>query len=366
MTFKTPNQDNTRKHRFLMLDGMRGVAAFIVMQRHLDYLWNFKVFRSYLAVDLFFILSGFVIAHAYEPSLKTGFLSRWTFLKIRFVRLYPAFLASLIVCIFVQITINGSNSGFANFKLTELINPFFLTAGLIPNGHYSTEYLFPINVPYWSLLFELLVNLIYAMSIRWLNDSKLAFIVIASAALLAFISFFNKGLNVGVIFTIPQLAFGFVRSMFGISCGVLLFRKRAVVPKGLALSSVVLAGLAFAIMLLLIPDFAQFNFIVDLFLVVLLLPLLVLLGSWKVPKQSQAVLSVLGSASYPIYLFHIPLAGLISLLLGQGVYNHLPWSGLAYAAIIFTFAAIFEARFDAPLRARLVQLLIPERKKQLG
>ena len=366
MKFKITNHSDNPKHRFLLLDGMRGVAAFLVMQRHLDYLWNFKPFRSYLAVDLFFLLSGFVIAHAYEPSLKAGFLSRWTFLKIRFVRLYPAFLTSLVVSIFVQITINGSNSGYANFKLAELIKPFFLTAGFIPNGHYSTEYLFPINVPYWSLMFELVVNLLYAMSIRWLNDFKLTFIVIASVTLLVFISFFNKGLDVGVVFTLSQLAFGLVRSMFGISCGVLLFRKRGVAPTGWAQSSIALAGLAVAIILLLIPDFSQFNFLVDLLLVVVLLPLLVWLASWNVPRQGQAVLAVLGSASYPIYLFHIPLAGFLSQLLGEGIYNHLPWTGLAYAAIIFAFAAIFETRFDVPLRKRLSKLLIPERKKQLG
>ena len=366
MKFKTLNHNDTLKHRFLLLDGMRGIAAFIVMQRHLEYLWNFKVFRSYLAVDLFFILSGFVIANAYEPSLKAGLLSRWTFLKIRFVRLYPAFLVSLIMCVIVQILINGSNIGNTNFKVVELLKQFFLTAAFMPNGHYSTEYLFPINVPYWSLMFELLVNIIYAFFIPWLNDFKLTIIVIVSAALLVFISFSNNGLNVGVIFTLSQLAFGLVRSMFGISCGVLIFRKRASAPSGWAKSSITLAALAVAIILLLKPDFAQFNFIVDLLLVVVLLPLLVWLGSWKQPLQGQTVLAVLGSASYPIYLFHIPLAGLLSHLFGQDIYNHAPWSGLAYAAIIFIFAVIFERRFDEPFRARLSKLFIAERKILLG
>ena len=75
------------RRSFVTLDGLRGIAALAVVTRHAPYFRN-PFFESYLAVDFFFVLSGFVLAHAYGQRLR-GNLSILDFVKIRIVRLYP-------------------------------------------------------------------------------------------------------------------------------------------------------------------------------------------------------------------------------------------------------------------------------------
>ena len=75
--------------RFLVLDGMRGIAAIVVLIMHTSAILDAKILNgAYLAVDLFFLLSGFVLAHAYGKKLEDG-LPRTRFMAIRLIRLYP-------------------------------------------------------------------------------------------------------------------------------------------------------------------------------------------------------------------------------------------------------------------------------------
>src|ERR1700761_6004380 len=78
-----------KPHAYPALDGLRGVAAIAVMLHHFRPLtapWLFA--HGYLAVDLFFLLSGFVIAHAYDARFRKG-LGVPAFLVIRLIRLWP-------------------------------------------------------------------------------------------------------------------------------------------------------------------------------------------------------------------------------------------------------------------------------------
>jgi peptidoglycan/LPS O-acetylase OafA/YrhL len=61
--------------RYESLDGMRGLCALIVTAYHCAYALNTAHFpdSGWLSVDMFFVLSGFVIALAYEDRLKAGF-----------------------------------------------------------------------------------------------------------------------------------------------------------------------------------------------------------------------------------------------------------------------------------------------------
>src|SRR5580693_5691081 len=78
------------KHHIATLDGLRGVAALDVMAFHGTFGTTFHqyVSRGYLAVDFFFVLSGYVIARAYEARLEAGWSKR-EFFRIRAIRLYP-------------------------------------------------------------------------------------------------------------------------------------------------------------------------------------------------------------------------------------------------------------------------------------
>src|ERR1700730_15446312 len=85
------------RRAFNTLDGIRGVGAVLVMMRHVPYLFGpIRVPESFLAVDLFYLVSGFVVAHAYGARLKAGGFFK-DFIKTRLIRLYPLYLLGLAV-----------------------------------------------------------------------------------------------------------------------------------------------------------------------------------------------------------------------------------------------------------------------------
>jgi peptidoglycan/LPS O-acetylase OafA/YrhL len=82
---------------FVVLDGLRGVAAIAIVFFHLALIRGDLPGEGYLAVDFFFVLSGFVLAHAYGSRLQQGSMSFGRFVLIRMIRLYPLyFLGSVI------------------------------------------------------------------------------------------------------------------------------------------------------------------------------------------------------------------------------------------------------------------------------
>ncbi len=82
---------DTKQH-YEILDGLRGVAAVTVVCFHLFEAFatshiDQRINHGYLAVDFFFILSGFVVGYAYDDRWQR--MSAWEFLKRRFIRLHP-------------------------------------------------------------------------------------------------------------------------------------------------------------------------------------------------------------------------------------------------------------------------------------
>ena len=150
--------DSASAHgRFGALDGMRGVAAIMVVLLHIGNLGlgPFKPQFGYLAVDLFFALSGFVISYSYDPRLARG-MTVGTFMLRRIIRLYPLYLiGSLVGFMTTPIIVNnpalveglGSPHFRAYLLITGLLNVAFVP-GILPM-------LFPFNTPMWSLFFEL-------------------------------------------------------------------------------------------------------------------------------------------------------------------------------------------------------------------
>src|SRR5947207_14296459 len=102
--------------RFEALDSWRGIAACLVALYHLRLYSDSPLIalpllqHSYLFVDFFFVLSGFVIAANYQQRLGEGF-SMWRFALLRFGRVYPLHLALLAVCILLHLAHSASRLG---------------------------------------------------------------------------------------------------------------------------------------------------------------------------------------------------------------------------------------------------------------
>src|SRR5262249_19215172 len=143
----------------------------------------FQAQGAYLAVDVFFALSGFVLAHSYERKLLTD-LSLVGFMRIRLRRLYPLYFLALVV------------GGLIALGRGEDVTAAF-TTGLLFLPAPQGDVLFPLNVPAWSLFFELVINFAYALTIRFLTNRALGVIIAAGAVAVVALALSYGGMDVG-------------------------------------------------------------------------------------------------------------------------------------------------------------------------
>ena len=83
--------------RFITLDFYRGVAAIFILFRHALEFLGYNLYTSYLAVDLFYLISGFVFVPSAGDKLIAGKTDAWGVIINRFIRLYPLYFASIIL-----------------------------------------------------------------------------------------------------------------------------------------------------------------------------------------------------------------------------------------------------------------------------
>ena len=356
---------DSRPQYFHLLDGIRGLAALLVVLRHTgNYFGPIEFPISYLAVDVFFLLSGIVIAGSYEKKLYAGLVST-SFMKIRVARIYPLYiLGSMITflavsCHFdVDITVLQAVSAL---PLAILLSPSTL------NG-------FPLNGPAWSVFFELLINFIYGFFINFLTDLVLKLIVFASAVVLVAIVIMHPKHHLDVGFSFPYYA-GFFRTTYSFFLGVLLFRK-ITINKNVKVSSsskIVLPWLIIGTITLLLmasPSPVIRPYFVTA-LVLFVFPILIYISLWFQPSGFLALAcKKLGIASYGIYALHVPLAGFISgffvKILKLDVSQFAPWSGFIFLLLLFLICLLLDPFYDKPVRRFLLSTNQPSREIRTG
>ena len=184
---------DTKPH-YELLDGLRGVAALMVICYHvfegfatspIDQHFN----HGYMAVDFFFILSGFVIGYAYDDRWQK--MSLKNFFKRRLIRLHPMVVMGVILgvitfCIQGCVKWDGSHVALSCVMFAMLINLFLIPAAphTAPEIRGNGE-MFPLNGPNWSLFFEYIGNILYAFFIRKLSTKALTLLVVVLGAALA-------------------------------------------------------------------------------------------------------------------------------------------------------------------------------------
>src|SRR5579863_5999263 len=144
--------------RRLMLDGLRGVAAIAVVIYHFTSHTDFWAMRgAYFAVDLFFCLSGFVLAENYRARLAQG-LSVGEFMMRRLIRLYPLYLSGTLIgftALALKTTIGATNYSFSDLlsalQYNLLFLPYLNVETVVNFGHPDIGQLFPTNVAAWTL-----------------------------------------------------------------------------------------------------------------------------------------------------------------------------------------------------------------------
>lgn len=315
---------DTKAH-YDLLDGLRGVAALMVIWYHVFEGFAFAsnsaietLNHGYLAVDFFFILSGFVIGYAYDDRWGKS-LTMKDFFKRRLIRLHPmvimgAVLGAITFCIQGSVQWDGTHVAISMIMLSLLCTIFFIPA--MPGVGYEVRgngEMFPLNGPCWSLFFEYIGNILYALFIRRLSNKALTvFVVLLGVALAAF-AVFNVSTygNIGVGWTLDGVNFlgGSLRMLFPFSLGMLMSRnfKPMKVKGAFWICTIALIAL-FSVPYLegLEP---RMNGVYEAFCVIVAFPIILWIGAsgTTTDKQSTKICKFLGDISYPVYVIHYPL-----------------------------------------------------------
>lgn len=373
-TGETPASTGTKSH-YHILDGLRGVAALTVVWFHIFEAYatshlDQSINHGYLAVDFFFILSGFVIGYAYDDRWKT--MTTKEFVKRRLIRLQPMVIMGAVIGAIMFYSQGCSVWDVSTVTIGALFVATVISALLIPaTPGFEVRGLgemYPLNGPSWSLFFEYIGNILYVLFIRRFSTVALSILVFVAGCGLAWFAIWGPygDICAGFQLTGTEFTGGFLRLIFSFSAGLLLFRlfKSANVRGAFWICSVAL------IALLAVPriggaEYLWMNGLYDTLCVIVAFPLLVYLGasSATTDKTTTRICKFLGEISYPLYMVHYPFIYLYyawvkneNLTFEQSLPGAL---AVFVGSIILAYACL--KLYDAPVREYLTKRFLKKK-----
>lgn len=312
------NNDLATKPHYPILDGLRGIAAIIVVTFHLaeplsTSPLNNLVSHGYLAVDLFFLLSGFVIGYAYDDRWHK--MTVGSFFKRRIERLQPM--------VVLGMTLGAIGFYFTDSTLWPLIHtvPVWKMLLVMLIGYTilpvplsldirGWEEMHPLNSVGWSLFFEYIANILYAIGIRKFSKTALSVLVIISAAALAHLAITKGDVSGGWTLNAEHMRVGITRTIYPFFAGLLLSR----IAKPTRIKNAFLWCSLLVAIVLYMPriggaDNVWMNGIYESVCIIIVFPLIVYLGASGVmqTQRENRICKFLGDISYPLYMVHYPL-----------------------------------------------------------
>lgn len=325
------------KPRYEILDGLRGVAALGVVMFHMMECYPSEISRwvmphGYMSVDFFFALSGLVLGYAYDD--RWDKMTIWGFFKRRLIRLQPMAIMGVLIgiCFFYY-------SGGPTFDAVDA-TPWYmvLLEGLLlicmiplPKSMDIRGWgeLTSINGPIWTLIYEYVANILYALFLRRTGKVLLGIIVAFCALMSADLCLqlnlwgnlvdenFQYTINGGFICDPEHIYRAMVRLMFPFTMGLLLSRmgRFISVKGGFWVSSLLILAMISTPMLTDLSPFHEGIF--ELCCILFLFPLILSIGAGSrlEGKRASKVCSVVGQLSFPLYITHYPV-----------LYMHMSWA----------------------------------------
>jgi peptidoglycan/LPS O-acetylase OafA/YrhL len=299
-------------HRYKSLDGLRGVAALTVLFLHVtwpNYVTPLTFFRhAYVMVDLFFILSGFVLAEAYGQRIKTGG-DAGRFLTLRFFRIWPTHIIMLAALVALEVvkmhvTIDGVAVSRHPFTGGDSLDTLWLSAFLL-QGLGFLPYS-PWNGPSWSISVEAVAYVVFATSVL-IGFGRSAFnVLVIPAAVVAYASVLAVQGNLdGVSGFVPV-----TRGLAGFAIGVFLSHIADKVRLTEAGEGALLSVVAVAVLAAISAPFQYWEAIA-----VPLIAALVFLASRDAGPVAKFLCSTpvayLGRISYSLYMVQVPVLAVV-------------------------------------------------------
>lgn len=343
------------KQHFEILDGLRGVAAIVIVAFHFleivytDPATNYAG-HGFLAVDFFFCLSGFVIAYAYDSRIEKIGLGE--FFISRIIRLHPLVVLGSVLGLlaFLFDPFAAAPAGYSFGKLALIFLASILMAPFPVMGERAFN-LFGLNAPCWSLFWEYVANIVYGMILWRLDKRVLLALAVLAAGWLGYIAYGAENLMGG--WSKDNWWHGTARISFSFLAGMLVYRYNVIIKNKLGF-----IGLTLLLLVALLMPFFKQNWLVELALVVLYFPFLLALGAGAQPgKLVQGICNFFGKISYPLYMVHYavmwafagyytqhkPATGQLAWIICTGV---LVLLGVAYIAMV---------AYDTPVRKYLTE-----------
>ena len=355
------------KQHYILLDGLRGAAALMVLWYHVFEGFAFaggtmiETFNhGHLGVDFFFMLSGFVISYAYDDRWKTtrpqdykttsqcqksvsvsesksesvSKVNVWSFFKRRLIRLQPMVVMGAVIGLITYLIQGGVRWDGTAMSFHWIMMAFFLAIFLIP-VHPGAPYdirgngeMYPLNGPSWSLFFEYIGNILYALFIRKLSNRSLAFLCgITGILWIAFVTYDISGYDmIGIGWTLDAVNFsgGLLRMLFPFTLGMLMSRRfrdkrRKANDKCQSLSQCLSLSLFYFSIIVMFVLFSMpyitktgsisLNGIYELSCIILVFPAIIWFGAEANITNSftTKLCKFLGDISYPLYIVHYPV-----------------------------------------------------------
>lgn len=333
-----------KKQGFRLIDGMRGIAALAVASLHWQAFsqpWLFAASGG-LAVDLFFLLSGIVIAHAYDGRIGSGELNAARFMLTRIIRFWPLYALGTLLgaAVAVAAMVTGRFTYYHSYS--ELAAVVGLTLLFIPQRYGA---LFELNTPFWSLLWELVANFAFVLFWRQLSVKVLSAIVALGALSVIATGLAYGHLPAGSLWA-TALA-GPARVAFSFFMGVLIYR---VVPRGTSRSIWIGPACAAALITLFAIRADAWQPFYDFACVLVIFPAAgLLVMRVDVSGPTLPAFKALGDASYGVYVLHLPM-----LILASWIASHTGLGGpplfLASCVALVCGVLALDRWFDRPVR----------------
>lgn len=356
------------------LDGLRGVAAISVVIFHIFELMvpdldHNPLPHTFLAVDFFFALSGYVLGYAYDGRLGAAAsgarLSVSGFIKRRLIRLHPVVVVAAIVGAVVYLC--DPNVGDAQrvgvalspvmMALTVILSLFLLPSPPLPNLFGETH---SVNPPSWTLFWEYIANLFFVSYGYRLKRSVHVVLLVCGAVALMLTAVLYKG-DLGYGWGWSNVWVAPVRLCYPFLAGLLVYRLglKITLPQPFIAASVLLLAVFFA------PRFGVWNGVYEAGAVILAFPLILMIGAsvTRVPGPSGAICRFIGGLSYPLYIIHYPFV----LLFGHWNWQTHPTQPLLYTVaaglVVFeiALATVLYYGYDLPVRAALTRRFLGHR-----